>query len=166
MELEVFIEIPRGSANKYEYDKKRRVFKLDRILFSSVHYPCDYGFIPDTLALDGDPLDVLVIISQPTFPGCLMDVRVVGMCDMEDEKGQDEKILCVSKTDPRWNHIKSFEDVPPHILKEVEHFFSVYKDLEKGETSIKGWVSGDKVETVIKEAFDRYEGEPMLPANH
>ena len=108
------------------------------MLFSSVHYPSDYGFFPETLALDGDPLDCLVLVWEPTFPGCLVDIKPVGVFNMEDEKGLDEKILCVPMTDPLWNHIDSLSEVPPHLLKEIEHFFKVYKDLEEKEVSVKG----------------------------
>ena len=133
----VMIEIPKGSRNKYEYDKKKKVFRFDRMLFSSVHYPSDYGFIPDTLAGDGDPLDALVLVWEPTFPGCLIEERPVGLFKMWDEKGPDEKILCVPISDPLWNYIASLSDVPPHLLKEIEHFFSIYKDLEEKKTGVE-----------------------------
>ena len=112
--LPVMIEIPKGSRNKYEFDVKRGVFKFNRMLFSAVHYPSDYGFIPDTLAMDGDPLDALVLVWEPTFPGCLIEVKPIGLFKMWDEKGSDEKILCVPIEDPMWNHIETLDDVNPH----------------------------------------------------
>ncbi len=157
MTLSVMIEIPKGCRNKYEYDKKNKVFRFDRMLYSAVHYPSDYGFIPDTLSLDGDPLDVLVLMWEPTFPGCVIDVRPVGMFRMWDEKGQDEKVLCVPVNDPLWNHTRSLEDVPPHLLAEIEHFFSIYKDLEKKKTKIDGWHGISETIKVIKEARTRHK---------
>ncbi len=154
--LEVMIEIPKGSRNKYEYDKKRKVIKFDRMLFSAVHYPSDYGFIPDTLALDGDPLDALVLVSEPTFPGCLIDTKPIGLFKMWDEKGPDEKILCVPLGDPLWNHIDGLSGVPPHLLKEIEHFFKIYKDLEKKKTGVEGWDDVDEAKKIIKESYQRF----------
>lgn len=152
----VMIEIPKGSRNKYEYDKEKGVIKFDRMLFSAVHYPSDYGFIPDTLALDGDPLDALVLVWESTFPGCLIEARPVGVFKMWDEKGLDEKILCVPIRDPLWNHIHTLADVPPHLLKEIEHFFAVYKELEKKKTGIEGWQDVDTARQIIAEAQARY----------
>ncbi len=150
------IEIPKGSRNKYEYDKEREQIRFDRLLFSPVHYPTDYGFIEDTLALDGDALDALVLVWEPTFPGCLIEARPVGLFRMADEKGPDEKILCVPIHDPHWNGITRLDDVPPHLLREVEHFFSIYKDLEKKEVQVDGWEPREEAEVVIREARDRY----------
>ncbi len=157
MIVDVFIEIPKGSRNKYEYDKERRIIKFDRMLFSAVHYPSDYGYIPDTLAEDSDPLDALVLVWEPTFPGCLIASRPVGCFKMFDEKGPDEKILCVPIADPLWNYIQSLKDVPPHLLKEIEHFFSVYKDLEEKKVGIEGWEDRDTALQVIREAQDRFK---------
>jgi len=140
----VMIEIPKGSRNKYEYDKERKMIRFDRMLFSSVHYPCDYGFIFDTMAQDGDPLDAMVLLWEPTFPGCIMEVRPVGLFMMRDEKGVDEKVLCVPIKDPLWNHIRSLDDAPPHLLKDIEHFFATYKELELGKnTIVEGWKGRD-----------------------
>lgn len=150
--IQVMIEIPKGSRNKYEYDKDRKVIKFDRMLFSAVHYPSDYGFIPETLALDGDPLDALVLVSEPTFPGCMIEVKPIGLFKMRDEKGPDEKILCVPISDPLWNHIHTLEKVPPHLLKEIEHFFKVYKDLEKKKTGIFGWRDRESAIKIIQDA--------------
>lgn len=152
-----FIEIPKGSRNKYEYDQKLGVIKYDRMLFSSVHYPSDYGFILETLAEDGDPLDALVLLAEPTFPGCVIEIKPVGLFKMWDEKGPDEKILGVPIFDPQWNYINSLSDVPPHILLEIEHFFQVYKELEKKKTGIEGWEDVDKAWEVIKKAQERYK---------
>lgn len=154
--LEVMIEIPKGSRNKYEYDKEKKVIKYDRMLFSAVHYPSDYGFIPNTLALDGDALDALVLVTEPTFPGCFIEAKPIGLFKMEDEKGPDEKILCVPVKDPLWNHIETLEDVPPHLLKEIEHFFSIYKDLEDKKTGVDGWADLRAARNIIKEARERY----------
>lgn len=156
MEIEAFIEIPKGSRNKYEYDHERGLIRFDRMLFSSVHYPTDYGFIPDTLGGDGDPLDVLVLVSEPTFPGCLIEARVVGVFVMHDEKGEDEKVLSVPLYDPLWNHTRSLEDVPPHLLKEIEHFFRSYKDLESKQTTIEGWKGIPEAKAAIERARNNY----------
>ena len=118
--IEVTVEIPSGSRNKYEYDHRRHRFVLDRVLFSSVHYPCDYGFIEGTMAEDGDPLDVLVVIAEPTFPGCVVRARPVGVLDMADDKGHDYKILAVAHDDPRWNETSELGDLSPHRLLEIE----------------------------------------------
>jgi inorganic pyrophosphatase len=158
MQVEVFIEIPKGSRNKYEYDKERGVIKLDRMLFSSVHYPTAYGFIPETLAEDGDPLDALVLVWDSTFPGCIIDSKAVGVFLMEDEKGVDEKILCVPMHDPQWNHISSLSDVPPHLLREIEHFFNIYKDLEDNKsTHTQGWADRGRAMEIIYQCIERHK---------
>jgi inorganic pyrophosphatase len=154
--IEVLIEIPKGSRNKYEYDKESGMIRFDRMLFSAVHYPSDYGFIPETLALDGDPLDALVLVWEPTFPGCVIEALPVGLFMMRDEKGPDEKILCVPLNDPLWNHIKILSDVPPHLLKEIEHFFSVYKELEQKKVGVEGWKDKDSALQAIQESKERY----------
>jgi len=155
----VLIEIPKGSRNKYEYDKEKRMLRFDRMLFSAVHYPSDYGFIPDTLAQDGDPLDALVLVWEPTFPGCLIEARPVGLFKMWDEKGPDEKILCVPVSDPLWNYIESLADVPPHLLKEIAHFFAIYKDLEEKKTGVEGWEDRDAAVKAIRESEHRYRNQ-------
>ena len=152
----VMIEIPKGSRNKYEYDHERNAIKFDRMLFSAMHYPSDYGFITDTLAEDGDPLDALVLVWEPTFPGCIMDVRPVGLFKMRDEKGPDAKILCIPLGDPLWNHIRTLEDAPPHLLKEIEHFFKVYKELEQKKTGVEGWEGLEAALATIKDAQQRF----------
>jgi inorganic pyrophosphatase len=160
--VDVIIEIPKGSRNKYEFDKAKRAFKLDRMLFSSMHYPSDYGFIEKTWAEDGDPLDALVLLTEPTFPGCLIESKPVGLFKMRDEKGLDHKILCVPIHDPLWNHINRLSDVAPHLLIEIEHFFDVYKELEHKKTDVQGWEDVEAARTVIREAQDRYKG--LFPA--
>ncbi|HCZ05637.1 MAG: inorganic pyrophosphatase [Thermotogota bacterium] len=152
----IIVEIPKGSRNKYEYDKERGIIKFDRTLFSAVHYPCDYGFITETLARDGDPLDALVLVWEPTFPGCMIEAKPVGAFKMWDEKGPDEKILCVPIKDPVWNFVETLEDVPPHLLKEIEHFFSVYKELEEKITGVEGWVDRQQAIEIIEDAKRRY----------
>jgi len=159
LSVTVMIEIPKGSRNKYEYDKEKRVLRFDRMLYSAVHYPSDYGFIPDTLAQDGDPLDALVLVWEPTFPGCLIEARPVGLFKMWDEKGPDEKILCVPVSDPLWNYIESLADVPPHLLKEIAHFFAIYKDLEEKKTGVEGWEDRDAAVKIIRESEHRYRNQ-------
>ncbi|MFP4636580.1 MAG: inorganic diphosphatase, partial [Nitriliruptoraceae bacterium] len=136
--IEVFIEVPMGSRNKYEWDFTRQAFSLDRMLFTAVRYPGDYGFIPETLALDGDHLDAICILGEPTFPGCTISARVLGMLDMHDDKGPDEKILTVADHDPRWRGLRTLDDVPDHLLDEIAHFFAIYKDLEQKLVEIHG----------------------------
>lgn len=155
--IHVIIEIPKGSRNKYEFDRERKVFKLDRMLFSSMHYPSDYGFIPETLAEDGDALDAMVLLGEPTFSGCLIEAKPIGLFRMVDEKGIDHKILCVPIHDPQWNHINSLAEVPPHLLIEIEHFFDVYKELEKKKTQVVGWEDVESARKVIREATKRYK---------
>src|SRR3989304_2445765 len=150
--VEVLVEIPKGSRNKYEFDKERGVFKYDRMLFSSVHYPSDYGYIPDTLAEDGDPLDALVLLGEPTFPGCLIEAKPIGLFKMWDEKGGDYKILCVPLNDPQWNWANDISEVPQHLLREIEHFFQVYKDLEEKKTGVEGWEDRYHALTAIESA--------------
>jgi inorganic pyrophosphatase len=151
-----FIEIPKGSRNKYEWDHEREVLVLDRFLFSSVVYPTDYGFIPDTLAEDGDPLDAMVCVSEPTFPGCMIDVKPIALFRMEDDKGSDDKVLCVPLTDPGWNTIETLEDLPRQLKEEISHFFSVYKDLEQKAVKVDGWYPRDQAIEEIESSRRRY----------
>ena len=148
--LNVLIEIPGGSKNKYEFDKDLQAFALDRVLYSSVRYPYDYGFVPNTLADDGDPLDGMVIMDEPTFPGCVIAARPIGMLEMIDGGDRDEKILCVPDKDPRYAHVKSLKDVAPHRLEEIAEFFRSYKNLEKKVTEILGWQDVDKVAPLVE----------------
>jgi len=151
------IEIPADGITKYEYDKKLHVFRLDRNLFSPVHYPGDYGFIPSTLGDDGDPLDVLVLVDTPSFPGCLQEVRPIGALDMIDQGQGDEKILCVGAGNPRYNDVSNYSEIYPHILKEITHFFSIYKDLEGKRVEVRGWRDAEWAKQVIVKAQQAFE---------
>ncbi len=155
--VDAFIEIPTGSQNKYEYDKEKGVFVLDRVLYSPMHYPTEYGYLENTLALDGDPLDILVLTSFPTFPGCVIESKVIGVLVMSDDKGQDEKLLAVPSNDPRWKEVNALEDVPQHKLKEISHFFQVYKDLENKKTVIEGWKNAETASKLYDECVQRYK---------
>ncbi|MGB3401889.1 MAG: inorganic diphosphatase [Microcoleaceae cyanobacterium] len=155
--INVLIEIPAGSKNKYEFDKDLEAFALDRVLYSSVQYPYDYGFIPNTLADDGDPLDGMVLMDQPTFPGCVIAARPIGMLEMIDGGDRDEKILCVPDKDPRFTEVKSLKDVSPHRLEEIAEFFRSYKNLEKKVTEILGWKDVDQVKPLIEECVKNYQ---------
>jgi len=163
--VDVLIEIPKGSRNKYEYDFKLHKIRFDRMLFSSMMYPGDYGFIPETLALDGDPLDVLVLGAQPTFPMCVMEVKPVGVFHMTDEKGPDEKIICVPISDPIWNKLNDLSDINSHSLKEIEHFFQVYKDLEEKKVDVGGWGDAKEAYEILHESIDRYKTSPHFKNN-
>lgn len=142
----VVVEIPKGSRNKYEYDPGLGAIVLDRMLFTSMQYPADYGFIDGTLGADGDPLDALVFVGEPTFPGCRIRARPIGLFRMRDEKGPDEKILCVPLRDPMWSHVEDLGDLNPNLLNEIEHFFAVYKDLEGHKVGVEGF--GDRAEAL------------------
>lgn len=159
--LDAFIEIPAGSQNKYEFDKERGGFRLDRVLYSAVHYPADYGFVPETLEEDGDPLDILVLTTFPTFPGCIVEARPVGLLEMEDEKGRDLKVLGVPVRDPRLHHVFDLFHLPPHKLKEIEHFFRVYKDLESKMVHVMGWQGREVALQVVQRARERYSGNGL-----
>ncbi len=157
-EIFVLVEIPEGSQNKYELDKEFEVFKLDRVLHSPLHYPADYGHVPSTLCEDGDPIDVLVLTTEPTFPGCLIKVRPIGLIEMEDEKGVDDKILAVPVDDPRFSHVKDIKDISQHILKEITHFFEMYKALEPEKwVKIKGWFGSEKAKKTIMKSIQLYK---------
>jgi inorganic pyrophosphatase len=158
--IPVIVEIPKGCRNKYEHDKKSNRIVFDRMLFSSVHYPSDYGYVPETLALDGDPLDALVLVWEPTFPGCLIESRPIGLFKMWDEKGEDDKILCVPVRDPLWNYIHDLSGIPPHLLKEIEHFFKIYKDLEMKKVKVDGWRNQASAVKCIREARERFTQRP------
>ena len=147
--LDVIIEIPRGSRNKYEYDVEMKCIRLDRVLFSSVHYPTDYGFVPHKCAEDGDHLDVMVVVEEPTFPGCMITVRPIGVLEMTDENGLDYKILAVPDADPRFTEVRKLRDLPSHWLLEIENFFASYKALEDKETNVRGWHDREKAWDVI-----------------
>lgn len=155
--FDVLIEIPKGSRNKYEYDFDLKKVRYDRMIFSSMMYPADYGFIPETLALDGDPLDVLVLVTEPTFPGCVMEVKPIGVFHMADEKGPDEKVICVPISDPIWNRHNDLKDVNNHLIKEIEHFFQVYKDLEQKKVDVEGWGDLQEANNIIEQCIKRYK---------
>jgi inorganic pyrophosphatase len=155
--LACVIEIPKGSRNKYEWDAELGAIKLDRFVSASVVYPTDYGFVPETLAPDGDPLDVLVCVSEPTFPGCVVLTRPVGLFKMADEKGPDDHVLCVPVSDPGWNWLERIEDLPAQLRAEVTHFFSVYKDLDEGRHStVGGWDGREAALEAIERARESY----------
>ncbi len=155
-EFDVTIEIPKGQRNKYEMDHVSGRIRLDRMLFTSTRYPADYGFIEGTLADDGDPLDALVLLEEPTFPGCLIRCRAIGMFRMRDENGIDDKVLCVVATDPRMAHLEDIGDVSDFDRLEIQHFFEVYKELEPGKMVEAGrWVSREAADTEIDSCRDR-----------
>jgi len=147
--VSVIVEVPKGSRNKYEFDHESGRIKLDRVLFSSVHYPADYGYIEGTLAEDGDEVDTLVLIEEPTFPGCLMQAKPVGMLRMRDEKGADNKVLAVPLHDPRWSPIGDIHEIPAQILAEVENFFLTYKKLETKVVVSDGWEDAKKTQDYL-----------------
>ena len=151
------IEIPKDGTQKFEYDKKLHVFKLDRNLHSPVHYPGDYGFIPSTLSEDGDPLDVLVLVASPSFPGCVQEVRPIGLLEMLDQGILDEKVLAVGKNNPRYTNIWNYTDIYPHMLREITHFFSIYKDLEGKRVEIKGWRDAAYARDKVLASFKSYQ---------
>ncbi len=151
-----FVEIPKGSRNKYEWDERLNAIKLDRFLFSSVVYPTDYGFIPDTMGEDGDPLDAMVCVSEPTFPGCVIPVKVIALFRMRDDKGIDDKVVCVPLHDPNWNSMETLEDIPQPLRDEISHFFSIYKQPEGIAVKVDGWFPREQAIEVIKEAQARY----------
>ncbi len=153
--LTVVVEIPKGSRNKYEMDHDTGEVFLDRMLFTSMQYPADYGFITETLGSDGDPLDALVFVGESTFPGCHIRVRPIGLFRMTDEKGEDEKVLCVPLRDPMWSHVDGLEGIPQPLLDEIEHFFQVYKDLEGHKVETDGFEEKGAALSVIAEARAR-----------
>ncbi len=157
--INAVVEIPKGGHNKYEYDEKLDEIRLDRVLHSSVFYPVDYGFLPETRADDGDHLDVLVIISESVFPGCVVKIKVIGALDMEDENGRDYKIIAVAQKDPRNEHIGTIEDLTEHFKKEVQNFFEIYKKLENKWVKIKGWIGKEEAFKVIREAKEKFDKE-------
>jgi inorganic pyrophosphatase len=154
--VRLIVEIPKGTANKYEYDKELHVFKLDRVLYSPMHYPGDYGFIPGTLAGDNDPMDVLALTNAPTFTGCLYEVRPVGVLNLKDRNETDQKILAVPKGDPRYAEIHTIDQVFPHVRREIEHFFLIYKELQGVTTESSGWEGPADARRVILESRKAY----------
>lgn len=152
----MIVEIPKNSSNKYEYDGKLGVFRLDRALYSAVHYPGDYGFIPGTLAPDNDPLDVLTFVEEASFPGVLLTVRPVGFLDMMDGNEMDQKVLAVPHRDPRFDQIHTIDQVFRHNLREIEHFFTIYKELEGKRTEMRGWKGPREARDLIRESRQHY----------
>jgi inorganic pyrophosphatase len=158
VELMCVVEIPKGSRNKYEFDEALGAVKLDRFISASVVYPTDYGFVPNTLAPDGDALDVLVCVSEPTFPGCVVPSKVVGLFKMADEKGDDDHVLCVPCSDPGWNQMQDLDDLPSQLRAEISHFFTVYKDLDVDRHSeVRGWGTREEALRTIAEARRRFQ---------
>ncbi len=156
MQFDVTIEIPKGQRNKYELDHATGRIRLDRMLFTSTRYPADYGFIENTLGGDGDPLDALVLAGDPTFPGCRIRARPIGLFRMTDEKGPDEKIICVSARDPFWARFEDLDELDENLRNEIDHFFRVYKELETDKVDTRGFGDRSEAERVIAEAFARY----------
>jgi inorganic pyrophosphatase len=154
--VRMIVEIPQQSANKYEYDGELGVFRLDRALYSPLHYPGDYGFIPGTLADDGDPLDVLVLVHQPSFPGVLIEVRPVGLLNMVDSDERDQKILAVPNHNPRFDQVHTMDQIFSHVRREIEHFFAIYKELEGRVTQMHGWDGPREARKAIMESRQRY----------
>ncbi len=158
--FDVFIEIPAGSRNKYEFDFDSKLMRFDRLLFSSMKYPADYGFIPQTYALDNDPLDVLLLATEPTIPGLVVEVKPIGVFYMSDDKGKDEKIICVPTGDPLMSELNDLDDINNHLLKEIEHFFKVYKDLENKKVETNGFGDKKAALEMIKECQERFAQLP------
>ncbi|MCS6963577.1 inorganic diphosphatase [Thermoflexus sp.] len=164
--IHVIVEIPKGSRNKYEFDKSTGLIRLDRVLYSPIHYPGDYGLIPQTLYDDGDPLDVLVMVTEPTFPGCIITARPIGLFRMMDRESPDDKILAVPAHDPLFRDYADISDIPQHFLQEVAHFFSVYKDLEGIRVRALGWENAERAKERILHAIRLYAahvGSEVLP---
>ena len=151
------IEIPKGSRNKYEYDKDIEAFALDRVLYSPFHYPGEYGLIPQTLYDDGDPMDIMVLMEQPTFPGCVIETRPIGIMKMIDGDDKDDKILGVPINDPRFKDVNDINDVPKHLLDEIAHFFKEYKRLEGKTTEVLGWENAEKALEAIEHSIELYK---------
>jgi inorganic pyrophosphatase len=156
-EINVVVEIPERSRNKYEYDKSLDIFRLDRALHSPIHYPGDYGFVPQTLALDDDPLDVLILVIEPTFPGCLVVARPIGLLKMLDEGKVDDKVLAVPVGEPAFDQIKNYTEMFPHTIRKISHFFDTYKMLEGKQTKILGWEDAQAARDVIIESAKRFK---------
>jgi inorganic pyrophosphatase len=161
VDVDVIVEIPKGSRNKYEYDPRLDRIRLDRTLFTATGYPGDYGFVPDTLAEDGDPIDALVLLDEPTFPGCLVNARVIAVFWMQDEAGPDAKLLCVPADDPRFTHLQELDDVPWYQITEIWHFFDIYKALEPGKSSeTRGWERRKAAVEALEAARRRFAEQP------
>ena len=163
-DLHCMVEIPKGSRNKYEWSEKLKAITFDRFLFSSVVYPLDYGMIPETLAEDGDPLDAMVAVSEPTFPGCVIPVKPIALFKMRDDKGIDDKVICVPLQDPNWNHCETLEDLPEQLRDEISHFFGMYKEPEGKVVKVDGWFPREEALEEIDRSRERWrerEAEPQ-----
>ena len=154
--LHCLVEIPKGSRNKYEWDPEIGAIKLDRFLSSSMVYPTDYGFLMGHRGRDGDPLDAMVCVSEPTFPGCVIPVKVIALFRMRDDKGIDDKVCCVPLSDPNWNHMETLDDLPDSLRNEIEHFFSIYKQPEGKTVEVDGWYSREEALAEIERARGRF----------
>jgi inorganic pyrophosphatase len=157
--LHCLIEIPKGSRNKYEWDEALQAIKLNRFLFSSVVFPTDYGFVTETLGEKGEALDALVCVNAPTFPGCLIEVRVVGVLQMDDEEGRSDKLVCVPADDPAWDQVEGIDGLPEQLRKEIQHFYSMYKEPEGKHVEIHGWADRDAAEEAVDDGRRRYAEE-------
>ena len=163
--VRAIIEIPKNSSNKYEYDGDLGIFRLDRALYSPMHYPGDYGFVPGTLADDGDPLDILVLVDEPSFTGCLMETRPVGVLHMIDGKENDQKILAVPNRNPRYDSIHTIDQVYPHIRRELEYFFTIYKELQSAKALMEGWGGPREARRIINESRNTYLDRRLAQAS-
>jgi inorganic pyrophosphatase len=160
VDVDVIVEIPKGSRNKYEYDPRVGRIRLDRMLFTSTGYPSDYGFVPDTLAEDGDPIDALVLLGEPTFPGCLINARVIAVFWMHDTSGPDAKLLCVPAEDPRYSHLQDLGDVPMHQISEIWHFFEIYEALEPSKSAeTRTWERRKEATQALEDARRRFAAQ-------
>jgi inorganic pyrophosphatase len=149
--VNAIVEIPKGSTNKYEIDPDTGIITLDRVLYSPLFYPCDYGYIPQTLYMDGDPIDALILLTHPTFPGCVVESRPLGVLEMRDEKGKDDKIVCVATKDPRFEEMATIDDLADHLRRELVHFFEVYKQLEEKSVEVLDWQPRERAVQIIAE---------------
>ncbi|MCU0475792.1 MAG: inorganic diphosphatase [Anaerolineae bacterium] len=157
--IHAVIEVPKGSRNKYEYSKKTGAISLDRVLFSPFHYPAEYGFIPQTFWGDGDPLDILVVMTEPTFPGCIIEARPIGVLKMLDKGESDYKVLAVPDSDPIYKEVRKLGDLPPHFLREVVHFFETYKQLEGKKVEILGWGDVEEAKQAVRDGIALYNSD-------
>jgi inorganic pyrophosphatase len=156
--VKAFVEVPKGSRNKYEYNEASGELEFDRRLFAAVSFPTDYGFISETRTGSGDPLDALICIDEPTFPGCVIPVRIIALFKMRDENGADHKALCVPLSDPAWSGLDEVDDLPGNLQEEISHFFDIYTQLEGQEVSVEGWGTRQEAIQVLEESRDRYRG--------
>jgi inorganic pyrophosphatase len=154
--LHCLVEVPKGSRNKYEWDPELGGIKLARFLFSSVVYPTDYGFVPETRSPEGEPLDAMIAVSEPTFPGCVIPARLVAVLRADDDRGRDDKLLCVPCDDPSWDELRRLDDVPERMRTEIERFFSIYKAPEGRAVTVHGWESAEVAEQLLQEARERF----------